>query len=724
MSVGIDVIDNEHKMLIEMVARLSDAIDNNDADEVVLEIFERLELYVKEHFSREEALMATLNYARLPPHKKQHQKFIKKISEFKTTLQENYSIAVAEEVNLFLFNWLTNHILIEDMRFSLPAYERGLSDYQARKLTGLKGFAIWLGSNIPLRQRIVLAALIPIGGILLLSFFILFSGYQQLGEMKSLLVKNKLLQTVNELTHHLQTERGLSLGYLAAENDYYFSKLVDQRHLSDHSIARFNDELQRSYAVTLGEGVLLPIEQARQQLLQLKQWREKVDKKVAVEGEVKQFYTVLIADLLDLPGTLLQLEVASNIALKMAAFTSVLRLRESGALQRDLGVEVIDAVHFSEEDHTVFARLSGEQSGINHLIEQLLTREQRDKFLALYQLEAAAVQSYQVQIYQAAADGRLTHLSSQRWFELMSNKLDKLKMIANQLAADVESRIHHKIQILTTRLSYYAFGLLVILALISCSSWLLSYSIISPVHRVTRAMKRLAQGYRDFHFFDKFAKDELGEMVDAYEACRINLLRADIAETVHSRRQDFNLKTKIREREHYRVLSSVDPLTGVLNRREFNKRAQYEIEMAWRYGRPFSLMMIDLDHFKKINDLYGHGGGDKVLKEFCNTCYRTIREIDILARVGGEEFAILMPETNARQAYELAERIRSAVSKLSIPVNGAEASVTVSIGIVEWSSAHQKEIGKVLTDADAALYQAKNSGRNRSVIYTPPRGEA
>ncbi len=236
-------------------------------------------------------------------------------------------------------------------------------------------------------------------------------------------------------------------------------------------------------------------------------------------------------------------------------------------------------------------------------------------------------------------------------------------------------------------------------------------------------MKRLALGYRDFHFFDKFAKDELGEMVDAYEACRINLLRADIAETVHSRRQDFNLKIKIREREHYRALSSIDPLTGVLNRREFNKRAQYEIEMAWRYGRPFSLMMIDLDHFKKINDLYGHGGGDTVLKEFCNTCYRTIRAIDILARVGGEEFAILLPETNARQAYELAERIRIAVSKLSIPVNGAEASVTVSIGIVEWSSAHQKEIEKVLADADSALYQAKSSGRNRSIISTPVDGK-
>ncbi len=468
MSVGIDVIDNEHKMLIDMVARLSDAIDNNDADEVVLEIFERLELYVKEHFSREEALMAAFNYARLVPHRKQHQKFIEKISEFKVTLQENYSIAVAEEVNLFLFNWLTNHILIEDMRFSLPAYECGLSDYQARQLTGLKGFAIWLGRNIPLRQRILLAALIPIGGILLLSLFILFSGYQQLGDMKSLLVKNKLLQTVNELTHHLRTERGLSVGYIASENDYYFNKLADQRRLSDQHIVRFNDELQRSYAVTLGVDVLRPIEQAWQQLLQLKRWREKVDEKMVAEGDVKQFYTLLIADFLDLPSTLLQLEVASNIALKMAAFTSVLRLRESGALQRDLGVEVIDAVHFSEEDHTVFARLSGEQRGIQHLIEQLLTSKQRETLLAPYQLEAAAVQSYQVQIYQAAADGQLTHLSSQRWFEVMSNKLNKLKVIADQLAADVESRIHHKIQILTARLSYYAFGLLVILALISC----------------------------------------------------------------------------------------------------------------------------------------------------------------------------------------------------------------------------------------------------------------
>ncbi len=718
MSVGIDAIDNEHKMLIAMVAELSDAIDSNNTDEIVLEIFERLEVYVKKHFSREEELMAGINYTRLEAHKKQHQNFTKKISEFKKMLMENYSASIAEEVNLFLFNWLTNHILIEDMRFSLPAHEHGLSNYQTKKLTGLKRLAAWLGSKVPLRKRILLTSLLPIGGILLLGSFMLFSGYQQLNNMKFLLAQNEVMQTINTLTHSLQAERGLSTGYIGSEHQRYMSELMAQRMLSDRYIAQFDQAVYSRYDTATWENISSYVSHLREKLSKLKQQRGEIDQKKSSLHESQLFYTQLITALLNLPDTTPPLKLRSDIVLNIAAYNLVLRLNEIGGQQQFLGVEVIESGHLTLKKHDEFSRLIGEQRGVLLSVEQLLTAQQKQQWLPLYRGEAEkAVQAYQSKIYQAAAGDQLTSLNSQQWFEVMSVKLNQLKLLADQLFLDIESEVQHNIQTLQTKLNYSTVGLLVILLLTSFSSWLLTYSIISPVHRITKAMKRLAQGLRDFRFINKFAKDELGEMVDAYETCRINLLRADIAETVHSRRQDFNLKVKIEEREHFRTLASIDPLTGVLNRREFNKRAQYELDMAWRYGRPFSLMMIDLDHFKKINDKYGHAGGDLILKAFSATCLSRVREIDVVARLGGEEFAILMPETNAKQAYELAERIRIEVSKLQVSVNGSKAQVTISIGIVAWSKRHQKNIGNVLADADSALYQAKKSGRNRSVIF-------
>ncbi len=717
MSVGIDEIDNEHKILIAIVAELSDAIDSDNPHEIILEIFERLEIYVKKHFSREEELMASLNYSRLDPHKKQHQNFTKKISEFKAMLMANYSVSIAEEVNLFLFNWLTNHILIEDMRFSLPAHEHGLSNYQTKKLTGLKRLAAWLGSEVPLRKRILLTSLLPIGGILLLGGFMLLSGYQQLNNMKFLLAQNEVMQTVNTLTHSLQAERGLSVGYIGSNHQRYFSELATQRMRSDRYIAQFDQAIDSRYDSSQDD-ISLYVGQLRTQLFKLKQQRHDIDQKSSSSHEPQLFYTQLITALLNLPNTTSPLKLRSDVTLSMAAYTLVLHLNEAGGKQRLLGVEVIESGRFTPQQHDDFSRLIGEQSGILHSIEQLLTVQQKQQWLPLYKGEAEeAVQAYQSKIYQAVTGEQLTNLNSLQWFGVMSTKLNQLKLLADELFLGVERDVEHNIQTLKTRLNYSALGLFFILVFTSFSSWLLTYSIISPVDRITKAMKRLAQGFRDFRFTNKFAKDELGEMVDAYETCRINLLRADIAETLHSRRQDFNLKIKIQEREHFRTLASIDPLTGVLNRREFNKRAQYELDMAWRYGRPFSLMMIDLDHFKKVNDVYGHAGGDIILKAFSATCLSCAREIDVVARLGGEEFAILMPETNAKQAYELAERIRVEVGRLEVSVNEDKAGVTVSIGIVAWSKRHKKEIDNVLADADSALYQAKNLGRNRSVIF-------
>lgn len=161
------------------------------------------------------------------------------------------------------------------------------------------------------------------------------------------------------------------------------------------------------------------------------------------------------------------------------------------------------------------------------------------------------------------------------------------------------------------------------------------------------------------------------------------------------------------------LASNTDPMTGVSNRRHFMPLLRQEIQRGNRLKHRVSLLMLDIDHFKKINDTYGHPTGDLVICTLADICRKESREIDVVARLGGEEFAILLPETGVQEASALAERIRATVEKNTVKsLNGEEFCFTVSIGAAEQQPADKSE-EKLVGLADAALYQAKTSGRNR-----------
>ncbi len=167
-------------------------------------------------------------------------------------------------------------------------------------------------------------------------------------------------------------------------------------------------------------------------------------------------------------------------------------------------------------------------------------------------------------------------------------------------------------------------------------------------------------------------------------------------------------------------LARTDYLTGVNNRRHLFELAERAFEVAIRYKQPFTVMSIDIDHFKKINDTYGHDTGDRVLQKVAQVFFTETRSADGIGRYGGEEFVIILPMTNAQHTFPLAERIRKAVSAISLPTSQGNASVTLSIGLAEINLAPQdKSVESVITRADKALYAAKQTGRNRTEIFNP-----
>lgn len=163
--------------------------------------------------------------------------------------------------------------------------------------------------------------------------------------------------------------------------------------------------------------------------------------------------------------------------------------------------------------------------------------------------------------------------------------------------------------------------------------------------------------------------------------------------------------------------AKTDFLTGLFNRRHFMELANQELNRAIRFDNPMSILMVDLDNFKRINDTYGHQTGDLVLKKFSAVCRQAFREIDILGRMGGEEFAILLPETSGAQAFEAAERLRSRIESTRISIeHHAAIEFTVSVGVASVVS-KDDTLDALLSQADDALYKAKNAGRNQVKVF-------
>lgn len=159
-------------------------------------------------------------------------------------------------------------------------------------------------------------------------------------------------------------------------------------------------------------------------------------------------------------------------------------------------------------------------------------------------------------------------------------------------------------------------------------------------------------------------------------------------------------------------LAATDSLTRVANRREFMKRSEEEMSRSSRNSTDLCLMVIDFDHFKEINDQYGHQAGDKVLQDFVKLAKEVMRPSDLLGRIGGEEFALLLPETNIRSAVKVAERLRQHIEEESIVIGSKSIKLTISIGVAEYQP-KVDTVKKWLHRADEFLYQAKDHGRNR-----------
>ena len=246
-----------------------------------------------------------------------------------------------------------------------------------------------------------------------------------------------------------------------------------------------------------------------------------------------------------------------------------------------------------------------------------------------------------------------------------------------------------------------------LLLLIGLAAYLLSLSLVRPLSRLTSGASKVAEGDLEVDV-PVSSRSEVGYLTEVFN---------DMVGRLRQGREELaSINETLREKNvELHEISITDSLTGLYNRKHLMETLDKEVSRSQRHSHSFSLLVIDIDHFKKYNDTYGHLAGDEVLSRLASVFQKSIRSSDYAARYGGEEFIIMLPEIGPEQGVEAAERIRHKVAEEIFSGEGESIKVTISVGVASYPE-NGEDAESVIRNADAALYEAKELGRNRVIL--------
>jgi len=720
MSVGIDAIDEDHKQIIAILAKLSSIHVEQISQHVIDGIFSELEEYVLLHFAREEALLEKAGYEDIANHKASHQKFAEQLPVLKQQWLIEDSLICSERIIAFLHHWIVNHILEEDFDY-VPALHNSThstihrlnnTDLNASNNSLFAKLSSILSQKVKLSKRVFITTFVPAVCVILVSLVVLQNNYQHYKNMLMLLGLNNVIIQVNDIIHSLQAERGLSSG-LASSNYQSFTKpLLKRRLITDQAIAKFLTLINNEIDLSVQKNIQFYSESVRNDFKELAVHRQQLDNKSVNFLQTYQSYTSLIEQLLSISENLTHVDMNSRLANNISAISSILVFKEYMGQIRAIGMNMVGGSNSDIYSNLDVSLLVGKQLNTLRVFHYSANNHQK-KLCSDFCDEKVHAQMLK-QEFAHIMDRHNTEQRGKYWFDLMSVKIDNLKVLTDSLTINFKNTVAAESQRL--RIIYIAIFLVLSLFLFIAIllSSILNFSIIYPIRRITGALNSMARGHRNIHFNNVVNDDEIGAIQLAYEKLRRRLLQIDIFQAVvDSQKKEIEYRKS--QQEHFEVLAFTDALTGAVNRHQFNKVLAEEISRANYDNNVLSILLLDIDYFKNINDSFGHGVGDEVLIMFYKACKDAVRNDDVVARIGGEEFVIVLPKTNAQNAYQFAERLREKIQQLDIKVDENLIKLTVSIGVSQWQNDSFSCAEDFIADADKSLYQAKEQGRNRVV---------
>ena len=490
-------------------------------------------------------------------------------------------------------------------------------------------------------------------------------------EKQTLLTRMETAEKLSGLVHELQKERGISAGYLVSQSKATAAILDTQRTFTDQAKSRLD-----------GDAV-----QNLENLAKLAKVREGISRHQVAPVDSFGYYTLTIFEVLDQIDTLAMYSKSPALKNGLHAHTHFLYAKEylgkiRGSLNEALSNGAIDDVRVS---------IVSQQLGLYQHHSRMFLQDAAPDIAGAFR---AALAQPRVQdtfgIINSTLSGRGRVTTAEGWFATASYAIDQLREVENQSMAYLRQQVKGEIAVVERHFLMDAIatlGVSLILILLAGSTAL----------RLLRALNVLVTGIEHTIQTKDFAS-------------RIRLRGNDEMCTIS---YNFNelltiAESLIKEKDY---LASTDSLTGAYNRLKFAELFAVELQRALRYGGGLALIMFDIDHFKCINDKFGHGTGDVVLKEITQLVRDLIRETDVMTRWGGEEFMILVPRDGREAAAALAEKLRGAMENQHF---SGVPKVTSSFGVSEYLPGDTLE--SLCARVDLALYRAKHEGRNRVCV--------
>lgn len=505
-------------------------------------------------------------------------------------------------------------------------------------------------------------------------------GLHARSHLKEVHAKVTEAERLSAIVHELQKERGLSTYSLASRSKDVAAQLTAQESESDKRIEELGVFLKRAREdlslMSLFSG--------------LSAEREQVRSREATTFEVEDFYTSLIFELLDEINGIVRSAQPHEIKNILFAHSHLLYAKEYlGQMRAALGVALsAGALESPRIEKLVTLKRAYERNTRNFLQE---TTEDIGAFYN-HRFKGPAVEATLETV------GRIAGRSGEKapvpdpafWFESATASINILKEVEEYSIQFIKQHTLRDLETTGRKITANLMLMIGALALVSALSIVVCRTIVGRLERLQSSMTEIITT-RDFSKrVEVHSGDEIGVISSAF-----NDLLGTVRET-----------TIELER-----LSETDTLTQIYNRMKFNELLKLEVQRTRRYKAPLSIIMFDIDHFKKINDLYGHLVGDTVLVELAKTVKEHLRTTDVVARWGGEEFVILATETGAAGAEALAEKVRGEIEHRRF---GAAGAITCSFGVSEYRE--DDDIDTLSKRADDALYEAKRSGRNRVCV--------